>query len=34
MGKSSENATTFRSDTAEEFDGSDENSDDDHHGWW
>ena len=28
MGKSSENAMTFRSDTAEQFDGSDENSDD------
>ena len=32
VGKSSEKATTFRSDTAEQFDGSDENSDDDQHG--
>ena len=32
MGKSSENAMTFRSDTAEQSDGSDENSDNDQHG--
>ena len=32
MGKSSENAMTFRSDTAEQFDGSDENSANDQHG--
>ena len=31
-GKSSENAMTFRTDTAEQFDGSDENSDDGQHG--
>ena len=31
MGKSSENAMTFQSDTAEQFDGSDENSDNDQH---
>ena len=32
MEKSSENAMTFRSDTAEQVDGSDENSDNDQHG--
>ena len=32
MGKSSENAMTSRSDTAEQFDGSDENSDNVEHG--
>ena len=32
MGKSSENAMTIQSDITEQFDGSDENSDDDQHG--
>ena len=32
MGKSSENAMTVQSDITEQFDGSDENSDDDQHG--